>query len=347
MYLFINDYSEGCHPKILEALTRTNTEQTAGYGCDDYCKEAAELIIKELKSPESRIHFFVGGTQTNLTVIASVLRAHQGVIAAETGHINVHESGAIEACGHKVLTVKTADGKLTAEAAEKLIKAHYNDPTAEHMVQPGMIYISNPTELGTIYLKEEITALKTVADMYGTPLFLDGARLGTALTAEKNDVTLADLARYTDLFYIGGTKMGALFGEALVINKTSLQKDFRYIQKQRGGMLAKGRLLGIQFKELFTDSLYFKIGAAMNETAKMIREGFKKRGFDFLIESDTNQNFPIIEDRLLPEIAKDFGFEFWEKVFADKTAVRFCTSWATSKDSVTALFRFLDTVIKK
>lgn len=343
MYLFINDYSEGCHPKILQALTRTNTEQTAGYGCDPYCKEAAELIAKELHAPESRIHFFTGGTQTNLTVIASILRPHQGVIAAETGHINVHETGAIEACGHKVLTVKTADGKLTAAAAERLINAHYKDPTAEHMVQPGMIYISNPTELGTIYLKEEIKALKSVADKYGTPLFLDGARLGTALTAEKNDLTLADLARYTDVFYIGGTKMGALFGEALVINAVSVQKDFRYIQKQKGALLAKGRLLGVQFKELFTDNLYFKIGASMNETAQMIRRGFKEREFDFLIESETNQSFPIIEDSLLPKIAKEFGFEFWEKVSEDKTAVRFCTSWATTKEAVTGFFRFLDT----
>ena len=234
MYLFINDYSEGCHPKILEALTRTNTEQTAGYGCDDYCKEAAELILKELKSPESRIHFFVGGTQTNLTVIASVLRPHQGVIAAETGHINVHESGAIEACGHKVLTVKTADGKLTAEAAEKLIKAHYNDPTAEHMVQPGMIYISNPTELGTIYLKEEITALKTVADMYGTPLFLDGARLGTALTAACRSCAL-----YRSVLH-RRHKNGSSFRRSLGDKQDILTKGLSVYSKAKGRNACEG-----------------------------------------------------------------------------------------------------------
>ncbi|UYT07961.1 aminotransferase class I/II-fold pyridoxal phosphate-dependent enzyme [Treponema denticola] len=344
MYFFINDYSEGCHPKILKALTETNEEQTVGYGCDEYCAEAADLILKELDAPQSKVYFFSGGTQTNLTMIASVLRPHQGVIAADTGHINVHESGAIEACGHKVLTIESANGKITADQADALIKAHYDDPTAEHMVQPGIIYISNPTELGTIYSKKELQALKLTAQKYSVPLYVDGARLGTALTADKNDLSLADMARYTDAFYIGGTKMGALFGEALIINNQDLQKDFRYIQKQKGGLFAKGRLLGLQFKTLFTDKLYFEIGRTMNETAKMIRKGFSDRGFSFFMESETNQSFPIIENSLLAKIEKEFKCEFWAKISENQTAVRFCTSWATTKEAIKKLFEYVDEI---
>jgi threonine aldolase len=340
MYSFTNDYSEGAHERIMEVMLRTNRQQTCGYGEDEVCAEARSLILKHLNHP-SDIHFLVGGTQTNFTFISSVLRPHQGVISTEVGHINVHESGAVEATGHKVLVVPSKDGKMTAEAVESCIQAHYNDNSAEHMVQPGMVYISSPTEVGTIYHKAELEKLQAVCRKYGIPLFLDGARLGCALTAEGNDVTLQDLARLTDAFYIGGTKMGALFGEALVINNPALNKDFRYILKQKGGMLAKGRLLGIQFGELFRDTLYFDLAKHANAMARKLEKGISELGYSFLVESPTNQIFPIFPKEVLSYIQEDFSVTYWEEIDATKDAVRLCTSWATEEAMVDAFLEKL------
>lgn len=323
------DYSEGAHPRIMESLLRTNLEQTIGYGEDSYCERAADLIKQACGAPAADVHFLVGGTQTNTTVISSILRPHQGVIAAESGHINVHESGAIEATGHKVLALPSADGKIRAAQVEALCLEHLNDPSREHMVQPGMVYISQSTEKGTIYSCSELREVHKVCRRYDLPLFLDGARLGYALAAEGNDLELEEIARVCDVFYIGGTKVGALFGEAVVITREQLKKDFRYQIKQKGGMLAKGRLLGIQFETLFQDNLYFEISKHAVDLALQLREGLKKMGYTFLSESPTNQQFPILPDPLLSYLEKDYVFSFWAKPNDKQTAVRICTSWAT------------------
>ncbi len=323
------DYSEGAHPHIMESLLRTNLEQTIGYGEDSYCERAADLIKQACGAPAADVHFLVGGTQTNTTVISSILRPHQGVIAAESGHINVHESGAIEATGHKVLALPSEDGKIRAAQVEALCLEHLNDPSREHMVQPGMVYISQSTEKGTIYSRSELRELHKVCRRYDLPLFLDGARLGYALAAEGNDLELEEIARVCDVFYIGGTKVGALFGEAVVITREQLKKDFRYQIKQKGGMLAKGRLLGIQFETLFQDNLYFEISKHAVDLALQLREGLKKMGYTFLSESPTNQQFPILPDPLLRYLEKNYVFSFWAKPNDKQTAVRICTSWAT------------------
>ncbi len=331
MYAFTNDYSEGAHERIMEALARTNREQSCGYGEDAYCEQARALIRKTLGTQDVGVHFLVGGTQTNLTVIASLLRPHQGVVAAETGHVNVHESGAIEATGHKVLALPGTDGKLTAAQVDAFIAAHFADATAEHMVQPGMVYISNPTEIGTIYSKRELAALKSVCEKHRVPLFLDGARLGCALASAQNDVAWQDLPRLTDVFYIGGTKMGALFGEAVVFGNRALERDFRYIIKQRGGMLAKGRLLGIQFAELFRDNLYLELAAQANRCAEKLQAGIAALGFPFLSPSCTNQIFPILPKPVIAALGRSFGFEFWQAVDETHDAIRLVTSWATDE----------------
>jgi threonine aldolase len=323
------DYSEGAHPRIMERLLQSNLEQTIGYGEDSYCERAADLIKQACGTPAADVHFLVGGTQTNTTVISSILRPHQGVIAAESGHINVHESGAIEATGHKVLALPSADGKIRAAQVEALCLEHVNDPSREHMVQPGMVYISQSTEKGTIYSCSELREVHKVCRRYDLPLFLDGARLGYALAAEGNDLELEEIARVCDVFYIGGTKVGALFGEAVVITREQLKKDFRYQIKQKGGMLAKGRLLGIQFETLFQDNLYFEISKHAVDLALQLREGLKKMGYTFLSESPTNQQFPILPDPLLSYLEKDYVFSFWAKPNDKQTAVRICTSWAT------------------
>ena len=268
MILFSKDYSEGCHENILKALNQTNYVQTDGYGTDEYCEEAKSLIKEACSSPNADIHFLVGGTQTNFTVIASALKPYQGVISAVSGHINVHETGAVEATGHKVIPLPSDDGKITAQQVEECFLKHCNSDSAEHEVQPKMVYISNSTELGTIYTKSELTELSEVCGKYGLYLFLDGARLGYALTCKENDLDLQTIAKLCDVFYIGGTKVGALFGEAVVITNDNLKSDFRYMIKRGGGMLAKGRLLGIQFKELFTDNLYFEISKHAIEMAE-------------------------------------------------------------------------------
>lgn len=333
MYSFINDYSEGAHEKIIEAMVRTNREQTCGYGLDPHCENARHLIQQAI-GRKSDIHFLVGGTQANFTVISALLRPHQGVISADTGHINVHESGAVEATGHKVLTIKACDGKITAEQVEKMLTAHYADESYEHIVQPGMVYISHPTELGTIYTKAELTALRDTCAKNKIPLFLDGARLGCALAAEGTDVTLKDIAELTDIFYIGGTKMGAMFGEAVVINNSELGKDFRYILKQHGGMMAKGRLLGIQFEELFKDGLYTELAKHAIKCAEKIKKAMKEKGYKFAVNSPTNQIFPVIPKTKLQEIKDEFAVGFWEKYDEENDVVRICTSWASDEKEI-------------
>ena len=334
MYSFTNDYSEGAHKNILAALIKTNFEQTSGYGTDKYCEEASEIIKKLIKRENSNVHFLSGGTVTNTAFISSALRPHEGVIAASTAHINVHESGAIEATGHKIIVKEENNGKLLASDVEEVAKKHFDDEEREHCVKPKMVYISNPTELGTIYTKEEIKKLREVCDKYGLYLYLDGARLGSALTCVDNDVTMEDLANLTDAFYIGGTKMGALFGEALVINNEELNVDFRYHIKQNGGMIAKGRLLGIQFVELFKDGLYFEIGKHENRLANKLTLGIGNLGYGFYSMSATNQVFPILPNDILKVLLKKYSFELWEKLSEEKSVIRLCTSFATTEKAV-------------
>lgn len=337
MIRFECDYLEGAHPKILDALVKTNLEQSPGYGKDLYCEEAREIIKDLCGKKEAEVHFLVGGTQTNKTVIASLLRAHQGVVCAESGHINVHETGAIENTGHKVLTLPSKDGKITACQVKEYFEAHFKQDTPEHMVQPGMVYISHPTETGTLYSKQELMALRAICTELRVPLFLDGARLSYGLMATETDVTMQDLASYCDVFYIGGTKGGALFGEAVVIVNPNLAKDFRYMIKQQGGLLAKGRLLGIQFKALLEDGTYFEIAKKANSQAQRIKEAFEQSGHAFLYESYTNQQFPILSKQEIEELNKKYAFSLWSEIDDTHCAVRFCTSWATKDEYVDAL----------
>lgn len=342
MIYFNNDYSEGCHPAVLEALVKTNMEQTSGYGMDPYCKRAADRIRRLCGREDLSVHFLVGGTQTNLTVIAASLRPHQGVLGAESAHVQVHESGAIEATGHKVLSLPSKDGKITAEQIDQAVRAHFTDEAAEHMVQPKMVYISNPTELGTIYTLAELESISNACGKNGLYLFLDGARLGYGLTAKGNDVTMADLARLCDVFYIGGTKVGALFGEAVVISNPVIAGDFRYLIKQRGGMLAKGRLLGVQFDALLEDGLYFKLAVHANALADRLRGTLETLGYPFLVPGVTNQVFPILPDKLLDRLAENFSFTQQERIDEAHCAVRFCTSWATTGENMDALCQALE-----
>ena len=343
MISFYNDYSEGAHERILEALTETNRLQTGGYGEDPFCEEAREMIRQYLRKPESAIHFLVGGTQTNTTVIASVLKPYQGVIAPETGHIAVHESGAIEATGHKVLTLPQKDGKITAEQVEKLIRAHYDSESFEHQVQPGMVYISHPTEYGTVYSKDELQALHAVCKKFHIPLYLDGARLGCALVCEGNDLSLADIEELTDMFYIGGTKMGALFGEAVVFSNPEYNDCFRYMIKQKGGLLAKGRLLGIQFRELFRDGLYFEIGRHAVGIAQKMKREIEAMGYPFYMDSPTNQIFPVFPVEVIHRLEDDYNCSYWDWGRPDPkhSVTRICTSWATDEKDADAFLEDL------
>ena len=347
MLYFNNDYAEGCHQSILDALVNTNMEQTLGYGEDDYCAAAREKIRKACSNDNLAVHFLVGGTQTNLTVIDAALRPHQGALCASSGHIHVHETGAVEATGHKVLTLPSTDGKITARQVEQAVLAHRADGAFEHIVQPKLVYISNPTELGTLYTKQELEELSAVCQKLGLYLFLDGARLGYGLMAKGNDLTMADIARLCDVFYIGGTKVGALFGEAVVIRNPSLAEDFRYIIKQHGGMLAKGRLLGIQFDTLFTDDLYYKISAHADAMADRLRDTLAEIGAPLLVPGTTNQVFAILPDTLLEEQAKTVTFSEQERVSDTHRAVRFCTSWATKAENVDTLCRKLKELAAK
>lgn len=329
MYSFNNDYSEGAHPKILEAMLNANLTQNSGYGLDSHCDHARELIKKEIRREDADVHFIVGGTQTNLITIATALRPWQAVIATDKGHINVHETGAVEATGHKVLAMPTADGKLTPADVQKALDLHID----EHMVQPAMVYISNSTEIGTQYSKAELEALHHICRREGLYLFMDGARMGAALTSQANDLTLADIARLTDVFYIGGTKAGALFGEALVICHDSLKPDFRFMIKQRGAMLAKGWLLGIQFEELFQNNLFYDMAAHSNETADILRKGIIECGYPFYSDSATNQLFPIFPDALIAKLEQDYVFSVQQRMDASHTAIRLVTSWATKEEA--------------
>ena len=341
MIHFNSDYTEGAHPKVLQRLIDTNFEQTPGYGTDDYCRQAAAKIRAACGREDVAVHFLVGGTQANLTVIDAALRPHQGILAAESGHISVHESGAIEATGHKVLVLDHHEGKISAQQISSAVDAHRQDENFEHTVQPAMVYLSHPTEFGTLYSLAELSAISAVCHEKGILLYLDGARLGYALAAPGNDLSLAAIARLCDVFYIGGTKVGALFGEAVVITAPQLQQDFRYLIKQKGGMLAKGRLLGLQFDALFSDGLYEEIGTHAVRLAMRIKQAFIDKGIPFLIESNTNQQFPILPDHILPVISEQFITTWWERVDAGHSAVRFCTSWATREEDVDRLITFL------
>ncbi len=305
------DYAEGAHEKVLQKLIETNMVQTPGYSEDEYCAQAANLIRKACQAEEADVHFLVGGTQTNLTVISSALRSHQGVIAAASGHINVHETGAIESCGHKVLALPEKEGKISAEQIEQAVKLYWEDDSWEHIVQPKMVYLSSPTEYGTVYTKEELERISRVCRKNHLYLFLDGARLGYGLAAPGAELTLADYARLCDVFYIGGTKVGLLFGEAVVIPNDELKEDFRCIMKQKGGMLAKGRLLGVQFAAAFTDGLYLEMGRHANRLAMEIKEAFRKRGTPFYVDSPTNQQFVILSKRRWSSWRKTMCFPGW------------------------------------
>ena len=342
MIQFQCDYNEGAHPLIIKRLTETNMEQTVGYGEDPHCEKARRLIKQACQSDNADVHFLVGGTQANTTVIAHILRPYQGVLAATSGHINVHETGAIESTGHKVLAIPTEDGKLTAKQIDEAMQAHIHEDGPEHMVQPGMVYLSFPTEIGTIYSHDELKAIRTVCNKYDLPLFVDGARLGYGLCSPECDLTLPQLAQLADVFYIGGTKVGALFGEAVVIMNEALKRDFRYSIKQHGGMLAKGRLLGLQFATLFTGNLYFDIAQHAINEAMRIKAALQAKGIGFLIDSPTNQQFPIFTDTQIATLSEHFMLSLWQRIDEEHTAMRICTSWATKTESTDALIRAIE-----
>lgn len=334
MLAFENDYSEGAHEKVLKRLFETNMEQLPGYGTDHYCESAKAKIREDCGCPEADVCFLVGGTQTNQIVISAMLKSYEGVIAAETGHVSTHEAGAVECAGHKVLTLPQQEGKIAADVLDGWLHSFYEDENHEHMVFPGMVYISHPTEYGTLYTKGELAELSAVCSQYGIPLYLDGARLGYGLAAEGTDVTLKDVAEYCDVFYIGGTKAGALCGEAVVFTKENMPLHFMTMVKQKGALLAKGRLLGIQFDTLFTDGLYYEISRNAIETADRLKQILKEKGYEFYIDSPTNQIFVILENKQMEQLKQEVVFGFWEKRDEDHTVVRFATSWATRMEDV-------------
>ena len=337
MIRFECDYLEGAHPLIMQKLMETNLEQTPGYGTDVHCENARRLIRSACNAPDADVHLLVGGTQTNATVIASILKPYQGVISADTGHINNHETGAIEAFGHKVLSLVTSDGKLSAESIQACYDLHFHDSDREHIVQPGMVYLSQPTENGTLYSKAELTAISTLCRRLSLPLYLDGARMGYGLASPENDLSLSDIASLFDVFYIGGTKVGALFGEAVVITAPALKKDFRYLIKQHGGLLAKGRLLGIQFETLFADDLYMKISRHAIDLAMQIRNALLEKGIPLYYDSYTNQQFPVLTKSQIAALESDYSFSYWTVTQDGRNVIRFCTSWATLPQHVVQL----------
>lgn len=341
MFLFHNDYNEICHPAVLEKISSLASKQMPGYGVDDCCKNAAALIKRACANDDLDVHFLVGGTQTNLTVIAASLRPHQAVLGVQSAHIHVHETGSIEATGHKIVAVPSDDGKLTADQIEKVAYEQVNNDDAEHVAQVKMVYISQSTELGTIYSLSELESISAACKKYGFYLFIDGARLGYALTANNSDVTLADMARLCDVFYIGGTKCGAMFGEAVVISNKAIAEDFRYLMKQHGAMLAKGWLLGAQFEALFENGLYFEICAHANHLADQLRDTFKELGYSLYLPGESNQVFPVLPNKLLDAISEHCTFMVQEKIDDTHKAVRFCTSWATTQQSVDTLCALL------
>ena len=332
---------EGAHPDIMQRLMKTNLVKTAGYGLDEYCDSAKEKIRAACGAPDADVHFLVGGTQTNATVIDALLKSYQGVVAAETGHISTHEAGAIEFGGHKIMTLPHNNGKIDAAHVRAMLEGYYNDGNHDHMVMPGMVYVSHPTEYGTLYSRAELEAISSVCREYHIPLYLDGARLAYALTCPQNDITLADLASLCDVFYIGGTKCGALFGEAVVIPRPGLIPHFFTIIKQHGALLAKGRLLGIQFDALFTDGLYAHIGNIAIKAADRIRCALAENGYQLCFDSPTNQVFCILEDSVMEKLAEHAEFSFWEKYDDTHTVIRFATSWATSMEDTDKLCSLL------
>ena len=340
MLYFLNDYSEGAHEKVLQHLIDTNMEQLPGYGTDHYCEEAKEKIKKACGCEDAEAFLLTGGTQTNQIVIDTMLQPYEGVVAAQTGHVSTHEAGAIEFTGHKVLTLPEKNGKINAADLKNLVETFYGDENHEHMVFPGMVYISHPTEYGTLYTKKELEEISEVCHKYDLPLFLDGARLGYGLVSPETDVTLEDIARYTDVFYIGGTKVGALCGEAVVFTKKA-PKHFMTMVKQQGALLAKGRLLGIQFDTLFTDDLYTKISKNAIETAMKLKKALQEKGYQLYLDSPTNQQFVVLENKKKEELGKKVQFDFWEKYDEDHTVIRFATSWGTKMEDIDALIELL------
>lgn len=329
---FFNDYSEGAHPKILERLAASNLRQMSGYGEDELSQQAQALIQEAVGSQDAAVHFVSGGTQANLLCLASMLRPYESVIAASSGHIHVHEAGAIEATGHKIETIDSADGKLRPE----LVKTILGTQRDEHMTKPKVVFISHASEMGTIYSKAELEELYTFCQQHSLYLYLDGARVGSALTAKDSDLSLADIATLTDMFYIGGTKNGALLGEAIVINNPSLQPEFRWHIKQRGALLAKGRVIGAQFLELFADELYFELARHANRMAEQLADGLSELGFGFLTPPQSNQIFPILPDALIATLQQEYGFYVWAPAGEGTSTIRLVTSWATQEDAVQA-----------
>lgn len=334
MIHFDHDYAEGAHQKILERLIETNMEQAPGYGLDEYTKKAQEYIKESCGNEDIDVHLLSAGTQTNLTVIAASLRPHQGVISAESGHIQTLETGAIESVGHKIVLLPSEEGKIAAEQVEELCKSYWNDKANIHKVQPGMLYLANPTEVGTLYTKKELEALSQVSKKYDLKFFIDGARLGYGLVSEANDVTLEDITELTDVFYIGGTKIGALFGEAVVIKDPAIQRDFRSIMKQKGALLAKGRALGVQFETLFKDNLYFDISKYAVEQAMRIKEALLENNISLKFENDSNQLFPVFSDEMIAHLEKNFKMLVMDQEDNNHHVVRICTSWATTEENV-------------
>ena len=345
MLSFANDYQEGAHEKILQRLIETNLEPVSGYGTDPYCELAKEKIRRACECPEADIWFLTGGTQTNQVVIDAMLAPYEGVVAAETAHVAAHEAGAIEYSGHKVLTIPQHEGKILAEELETFLRKFWDDENHEHMVFPGMVYISHPTEYGTLYTKNELENLSAICEAYQIPLYMDGARLGYGLMSSNTDVTLSVIARCCDAFYIGGTKVGALCGEAVVFPKNNTPKHFLTRIKQHGALLAKGRLLGIQFDTLFTDDLYFVLSRHAIDMAEHLKEGLLKKGISFYLESPTNQQFLLLTDEQIERPKHEVSFSFWEKPDEDHTVIRLATSWATTKEQVDELIEVIGNLL--
>ena len=341
MVSFQSDYIMGAHPEILKRLTQTNLVVAQGYGADEFCESARQKIKAACELPEADVWFLVGGTQTNAIVISTVLNRFEGVIAAETGHIGFHEAGAVEYTRHKVLLIPQHRGKIDAGELEEYLKNFYGDANHSHMVHPGMVYISHPTEYGTLYSKSELESISNICRTHNIPLFLDGARLGYGLMSYSTDVTLADIAKLCDVFYIGGTKVGALCGEAVVFTKNNTPPHFLTQIKQQGALLAKGRLLGVQFETLFTDELYFRISRHAIDMAEKLKKLLNDKGYTFYMDSPTNQQFIIIDDEKLRELEKHVNVEFWEKPDDAHTVIRFATSWATTDDDIKELEKYL------
>ena len=339
-----NDYCFGAHENILKALEKFNAEANPGYGLDDHCAEAAENIKKVCNVPNAHVHFVTGGTQTNLLVITAALRPYQGAVCVESGHINAHETGAVENCGYKILTAPGTNGKITAQEIEKIAVDYETSPVPEHITEPKLVYISFPTETGSIYSKKELTDISNVCKNHGLYLFVDGARLCYGLAGENNDVSIEDIAALSDVFYIGGTKCGLLFGEAIVINNDELKPSFRHYIKQKGAMLAKGWLLGIQFNEMFKDGLYFKIGQNAVKQALRIKEAFKAKNIPFDSDSPTNQQFVILHDSDLEKLSKKYFYEYESRVDETHSCVRFCTSWATNDSDIDELIKDIESL---